>query len=113
MRLYEFPGCAKELILGVVLAARRGRVVLGFLMAAMIAPRTGEAVDLVNRDRKAHEVVVNRADGSSETLKIRAGQRVADICADCVILVGQSSVEARGRATIKIEGGEVSTASQR
>lgn len=70
-------------------------------------------MDLENRDRKAHEVTINRADGSSETLTVKPGQRIEDICNDCVVLVGESSVETRGRATVKIEGGEVSIASQR
>jgi hypothetical protein len=56
---------------------------------------------------------VNSADGASQTLTVKAGERVKDICSDCVILVGNSSVETKGRTTVKIEGGEVSIASQR
>ena len=79
----------------------------------MGAASSAKAVDLVNRDRKPYEVVVNRTDGSSETIAVKAGQKVDNICTDCVILVGNSSVETRGRATVKIEGGQVSIASQR
>lgn len=71
------------------------------------------AVDIENRDRKEHEVTINRADGSSETLTLKPGQKLPDICTDCVILVGENSVETRGRATVKIEGGKVSIASPR
>ncbi len=97
----------------------RNRVLLKagcFILAGIAFIGTGpeaKAVDLVNRDRKPYDVVVNRADGSSETISVKAGQKVDNICTDCVILVGNSSVETRGRATVKIEGGEVSIASQR
>lgn len=83
---------------------------VGFLIAVSFP---AQAVDLVNRDRAAHEVTVNGADGSSETRTVKAGEKVKDICSDCVILVGDSSVETKGRTTVKIEGGEVSIASQR
>jgi len=97
----------------------RNRVLLKagcFVLAGIACIGAGseaKAVDLVNRDRKPYDVVVNRADGSSDTVTVKAGQKVDNICTDCVILVGNSSVETRGRATVKIEGGEVSIASQR
>ena len=71
------------------------------------------AVDIENHDRQARDVTVNRSDGSSETISLKAGQRLENICNDCVILSKSTSVEVRGRATVKIEGGEVSIASQR
>jgi len=89
------------------------RVALLLTSAVVVATSQAFAVDLVNRDRAAREVTVNNADGTSETLTVKAGQKVTDICSDCVILVGNSSVETKGRATVKIEGGEVSIASQR
>lgn len=85
-------------------------VLIGILSAAA-SPAL--AVDLVNRDRAPREVTVNAADGSSKVVTLKAGEKVANVCDDCVILVGNSSVEAKGRATVKIEGGEVSIASQR
>ena len=97
----------------------RNRVVLkaGYFVLAgivcIVAGSEAKAVDLVNRDRQPYDVVVNRTDGSSETITVKAGKKVDNICTDCVILVGNSSVETRGRATVKIEGGEVSIASQR
>jgi hypothetical protein len=72
-----------------------------------------QAVDLINRDKAPREVTVNSADGVSQTLTVKGGERLKDICSDCVILVGKSSVETKGRTTVKIEGGEVSIASQR
>lgn len=80
-------------------------------LIAMAFP--AQAVDLVNRDKAPREVTVNAADGSSQKLTVKGGERVKDICSDCVILVGKSSVETKGRATVKIEGGEVSIAAQR
>lgn len=79
----------------------------------LFAAGSAEAVDLVNRRRVAREVVVNQVDGSSKTIAVRAGQKVENICDDCVILVGASSVETRGRVTVRIAGGVVSVESQR
>jgi hypothetical protein len=96
---------------------RRFRLWAGCLalvaMASTGAISPAKAVDLQNRDRKPYDVVVNRADGSSDTITVKAGQKVENICTDCVILVGNSSVETKGRTTVKIEGGQVSIASQR
>jgi hypothetical protein len=89
------------------------KVALGLGCAVIATVSPAQAVDLVNRDKAAHEVTVNGSDGSSKTVTVKAGQKVSDICSDCVILVGTSSVETRGSATVKIEGGEVSIASQR
>ncbi len=92
---------------------KTGWLVLVALSAVALPHATVLAVDLENHDRKQHEVTINRADGSSETLTLKPGQRLEDICTDCVVLVGENSVEARGRATIAIEGGKVTIASQR
>ena len=89
------------------------KAALALVGALSVAGSPAQAVDLVNRDKAPHEVTVNGADGSSKTLTVKAGAKVTDICSDCVILVGASSVETKGRATVKIEGGEVSIASQR
>ena len=89
----------------------------GYFVLAVVASigliSPAKAVDIVNRDRKPYDVVVNRADGSSETVTVKAGQKMENICTDCVILVGKNSVETRGSTTVKIEGGQVSIASQR
>lgn len=92
---------------------KTGWLVLAALGALVLSHTAVLAVDLENHDRKQHEVTINRADGSSETLTLQPGQRLEDICTDCVVLVGESSVEARGRATVAIEGGKVSIASRR
>ncbi len=65
------------------------------------------AVDLVNRDRVAREATVNTSDGQSNIITLKAGQRLADLCTSCVILVGDTSVEAVGRAVAVIENGKV------
>jgi hypothetical protein len=56
---------------------------------------------------------VNHVDGRSETLTVKGGQRLADICNDCVVLVGDSSVEVKGKVTVRIERGKVSVDAKR
>ncbi len=94
---------------------RIGRVGFAFVVTTLCVGGAGraDAVDLVNRDRVAREAVVNRADGSSETITVGPGQRLQNICDDCVILVGMSSVETRGRTVVRIERGEVSIEAKR
>ena len=92
-------------------AKRSVYVALAFWL--LVAATPAKAVNLENHDRQPREVTINRSNGSSETLTLKPGQRLENICTDCVILVGESSVETRGSATVKIEGGEVSIASER
>ena len=87
---------------------RRAQLVWGVISATLIATTTAKAVDLINRDRTAREITINHSDGRSETKKVGAAQRIADICDDCVVLAATTSVEVRGNATVKIERGEVS-----
>lgn len=88
---------------------RRVRFLWGVIPVATGAVMSpAQAVDLVNRDRAAREIIVNHSDGRSETITVAAGQRIAKICRDCVILAETTSVEAEGNATVKIERGEVS-----
>jgi hypothetical protein len=94
-----------------ILFYKRGATLAVILGLAM--PATAKAVDLENRDRAPRKVVVNGADGSSQSITVKAGELVKDICSDCVILLGDSSVETRGRATVKIEDGKVSIVVQR
>ena len=65
------------------------------------------AVDLINRDRVDRETVINRSDGQSEVITLKAGQRIGNVCTVCVILVGESSVETSGRDVVVIQGGRV------
>ncbi len=65
------------------------------------------AVDLVNRDKVVREAVVNHSNGDSVVVTLKPGQRLGDICTACVILVGDSSIEASGRATAVIAGGKI------
>jgi hypothetical protein len=81
----------------------------GVTLAATTASISAtQAVDVRNRDRTAREITINHSDGRSETIKVGAGQSIANICSDCVVLAGTTSVEAKGDATVKIERGEVS-----
>lgn len=81
-----------------------GGVILGTIAAGLA---TAHAVDLRNRDRADREVTINHSDGRSEIRVLKAGETVADICANCVILSGNSSVEVSGTMTVRIERGEV------
>ena len=77
-------------------------------LGLMSLTNSAHAVDLANGDKVPREVVVNGSDGDSKVVKVPARQNVTDICTACVILSGDSSVEAVGRVTVKIEGGKVS-----
>ena len=87
---------------------RRAQLVWGVISVTLMATTTANAVDLINRDRTAREITINHSDGRSETKKVGAGQRIADVCGDCVVLAATTSVEVKGNATVKIERGEVS-----
>jgi hypothetical protein len=92
---------------------RRVQVLGGVFLATMVAAPPAQAVDVANRDRTAREIIINHSDGRSETIKVGAGQRIANICSDCVVLTETSSVEVKGDATVKIERGEVSVDGKR
>lgn len=104
MTACEFQSRINGVLRKAVLAGAGGLIAMTF---------PAQAVDLINRDNAPCEVIVNGADGVSQKLTVQAGEKLKDICSDCVILVGNSSVETKGRTTVKIEGGKVSIASQR
>ncbi len=88
---------------------RRVQLLWGVILAVTAASTSAaQAVDVRNRDRRPREITINHSDGKSETITIGAGQSIANICSDCVVLAGTTSVEAKGNATVKIERGEVS-----
>jgi|SRR5688572_15836971 hypothetical protein len=87
---------------------RRVHFLWGAIVATTVAAPAAQAVDLTNRDRTAHEITINHSDGRSETIKVGAGQRLTNICSDCVVLAETTSVEAKGKEAVKIERGEVS-----
>jgi hypothetical protein len=81
----------------------RVSVLVAACVAGVAAP--AGAVDLVNRDRVGHDVVINRSDGSSEEITIKAREKLAGVCKACVVVVADSTVEATGDVTVTIEGG--------
>lgn len=85
---------------------------LFLLSASFLAAAPAWAVDLENRDRKEAEVTINRDDGSSETVTLKAGQKINDICSGCMILMSDTSVEVRGREVATIQGGKISAKSR-
>ena len=58
------------------------------------------------------DVTVNRADGSSETITVKPGEKVANVCDECIVLLGSTSVEAKGADSVRVEGGKVSIRSR-
>ncbi len=82
-------------------------VIKALAPAAILASAPAMAVDVVNRDRVEREVVVNTSDGQSNVITLKAGERVANVCTSCVVLVGETSVEVTGRVVAIIQGGKV------
>ena len=78
----------------------------------MAAVSPALAVELVSRDKVPRDVTVNRADGSSDTITIKPGEKVAEVCEECIVLLGSTSVEAKGKDTVRVEGGKVSIRSR-
>ena len=76
--------------------------------ATLVAAGPAYAVDLVNRDRVAHDVIINRSDGSSDEITVKPREKLAKVCTACVVVVGDSTAEATGDVTVTIEGGKVS-----
>jgi hypothetical protein len=88
---------------------RQARREWGAVLAVLAVGATpAEAVDVRNRDRTAREITINHSDGRSETITVAAGQTLANVCSDCVVLAETTSVEVRGNVTVRIERGEVS-----
>jgi hypothetical protein len=86
---------------------------IALVAALTIGAHAAYAVDVVNRDKVQRDVTVNRADGSSEKFTLKPGQKAVGVCSDCVVLMSDTSVEAKGQMTVKVEGGKVSIGSQR
>jgi hypothetical protein len=85
---------------------------IGVLIVALsVSPAV--AVEIVSRDKVPQDVTVNRADGSSDTITIKPGEKRADVCEECIVLLGNTSVEAKGKDTVRVEGGKVSISSRR
>ena len=70
------------------------------------------AVELVSRDKMPRDVTINRADGSSDTITLKPGEKVANVCEECIVLLGSTSVEAKGKDTVRVEDGKVSIRSR-
>jgi hypothetical protein len=77
-------------------------------MAALALAPQAHAVDIENSDRRPHDITINRADGSSELLRVASGQRLENICTDCVVLLHDEAIEALGSVTIRIKDGKLS-----
>lgn len=85
-------------------------MILAATLMAAVSPAL--AVELVSRDKVPRDVTVNRADGSSDTITIKPGEKVAEVCEECIVLLGSTSVEAKGKDTVRVEGGKVSIRSR-
>ena len=82
-------------------------------VAALIAATSqARAVELVSRDKVPRAVTINRADGSSDTVTIKPGEKVTAVCEECIVLLGSTSVEAKGKDTVRVEDGKISIRSR-
>ncbi|TAL03748.1 MAG: hypothetical protein EPO08_03405 [Rhodospirillaceae bacterium] len=73
---------------------------------------TAWAVDVVNTDKVPREIVINDSDGQSKMLTLSPRGKLSDVCDSCVVLSGNTSAEAAGKTTVRIEGGNVVTGSK-
>ena len=96
------------------LKARKRTVAIGtgIAVTAMLASAPVWAVDVINRDKVPREIVVNSSDGDSSVRTLKPQEKVANVCTSCVVLTGNTSVEASGNDTVMVEGGKVSIASK-
>lgn len=80
-------------------------LLLSMLMVASTAlPRQALAVDLINEDEVAYDVLIEEAD-SKRTLSLRPGESVPDICRSCDITVdGIGTISTQHGDTIIIRG---------
>jgi hypothetical protein len=90
-----------------------GRIGAVVLVVLAVSGGSAQAVDVVNRDKVPREIVVNSSDGRSTLVTVPPRETVAAVCDACVILSGDTSVEASGGVTVRIEGGKVSIGSKR
>ena len=89
---------------------RRVSIGLGIAVVAMLVYAPAHAVDIVNRDKVPRDIVVNDSDGNSIERTLKPQEAVANICAACVILTGDTSVETMGDMIAVIEAGKIKLA---
>jgi hypothetical protein len=87
-------------------------IACGWLGALAVAalPGTAHAVDIVNKDNALRVVVVNEDNGDSNVVTLPAKQKFDNVCRSCVVLFGNTSVEAEGNVTVVIERGKIAIA---
>lgn len=86
-----------------------GRVSLVLLVATVgvAVPAPAPAVDIVNADRRAHEVtVIERNRPGVWSLTIEIGETLADVCIQCTIEVDKvGRIDASGAEVVTIRDG--------
>ncbi len=75
-------------------------------------PLPAHAVDVINADSAAREIIVNADDGESKTLTLAPRQKITGICESCVIVSGRTSAEASKADVVTISGGKASVRSK-
>ncbi len=79
-----------------------------FAFAIGTAATPARAVDIINKDKVLRVVAVNDSNGDSNAVTLPPKQQFVNVCKSCVILLGNTSVEADGNVVVVIEGGKVS-----
>jgi hypothetical protein len=84
---------------------------LGMLLVAVtivgVGTRPALAVDVINGDAAAREIVVNDDDGESKIVTLAPHQKMTGICQSCIVLLGKESAEAHQSDVVKISDGKV------
>lgn len=77
----------------------------GAMALALALPTGAFAVDVVNEDAEAHQIVVG-IDGAESLVDVPANSTLADICEKCSLsLDGEESYDAAGDQTAMIKDG--------
>ena len=87
------------------------RLLAVLAVAATVAdarPHAALAVDVINDDAAAREIVVNTDNGESKTVTLAPRQKIKGVCESCVVVLGKASVEASKTDVVKIAGGKIS-----
>ena len=86
--------------------------VIATITVSVIHGHFASAVDVVNMDKVAWEVAVNTNDGQSSIVALAPKEKRTVACETCFVVLGNTSVEASGQMTVKIEGGKVAAGSK-
>lgn len=82
--------------------------IAAFLLSVIAtAPLAAVAVDVINTDAIAREIIVNADNGESKTLTLPPHKKVTDICDSCVVVLGNATAEVNASDVVKIADGKI------